>query len=311
MLSKMKHANLAIVIPAFKTSFFRRTMESLYLQTDKRFTVYIGDDCSPSDFKEIISEYSTRLNIVYKRFDYNLGGKDLVAHWERCIDMTKEEEWIWLFSDDDEMDKNCVSSFYQTTEVFPDFDLYHFNVNVINELSQTIELNGNNKFPEIIDSKTFFKKRMSGTLYSYVVEYIFRREHFFKVGRFQNFDLAWGSDNSMWVKLSHSRGIYTIAETCVSWRKSTENISPNYSEEIAKRKLRATISFLNWSSVFFNDHKMDLFIHFIAFKRLRLFYKYVDVPFLKACIDEYVSCFKYKFFLRNFLILSTWRILNK
>ena len=75
--------------------------------------MYIGDDCSPGNLYSIVEKYENRIPIVYKHFDENLGGKDLVAQWERCIDLVGDEEWIWLFSDDDIMDPTCVENFYR------------------------------------------------------------------------------------------------------------------------------------------------------------------------------------------------------
>ena len=49
--------SLAIVIPAYKIDYFKATLDSLSVQTRKDFTVYIGDDCSPSDFKQLIDDY--------------------------------------------------------------------------------------------------------------------------------------------------------------------------------------------------------------------------------------------------------------
>ena len=124
--------NLAIIIPAYKSTFLPAALDSIASQTCKDFTLYIGDDCSPNNIGEIVDKYEDKINIIYKRFDTNLGGKDLVAQWERCIDMTQNEEWIWLFSDDDMMDKNCVEEFYKTIEDNKDCDIFHFDINVIN-----------------------------------------------------------------------------------------------------------------------------------------------------------------------------------
>ena len=88
---------LAIVIPAFKMDYFRATLDSLAAQTCKDFTVYVGDDCSPSDFRSLVDEYVDKIDIRYTRFEDNLGGKDLVAQWTRCVDLTNGEPWLWLF----------------------------------------------------------------------------------------------------------------------------------------------------------------------------------------------------------------------
>ena len=104
---------LAIVIPAYKSTFLSAALDSIASQTCKDFTLYIGDDCSPNNIGEIVDRYRDKINLVYKRFDSNLGGRDLVAQWERCIDMTQDEPWLWLFSDDDVMERNCVEEFYK------------------------------------------------------------------------------------------------------------------------------------------------------------------------------------------------------
>ena len=116
----MMHSNpkLAIVIPAYKLAFLKQTIESIANQTCKDFIVYIGDDASPFNLTEIINLFNNKIKIVYKRFEENVGANDLVAHWNRCIDMVQNEEWIWLFSDDDLMMDNCVDLFYKLVNYF-------------------------------------------------------------------------------------------------------------------------------------------------------------------------------------------------
>lgn len=92
----------------------------------QKFTVYVGDDCSTNDFASLINEYRNKIDIVYHRFDSNLGGRDLVGQWERCISLTQNEKWIWLFSDDDIIGSNCVDLFYKEIENNSTaYDLYH------------------------------------------------------------------------------------------------------------------------------------------------------------------------------------------
>src|ERR1035437_3960780 len=107
-------SKLAIVIPAYKRMFFNEALSSIAKQTNKNFTLYIGDDCSPCNLYNIVEKYEKSIPIVYRHFDENIGRKDLVVQWERCIDLVGDEEWIWLFSDDDIMDPTCVENFYNT-----------------------------------------------------------------------------------------------------------------------------------------------------------------------------------------------------
>ena len=103
---------LAIVIPAFKIRFLSQTLDSIARQSCKDFTLYIGDDNSPDDIYSVVREYEDVIDIVYKKFPENLGSKDLLSHWERCIDMALEP-YIFFFSDDDIMPFDIVSRFYE------------------------------------------------------------------------------------------------------------------------------------------------------------------------------------------------------
>lgn len=240
-----KQNNLAIVIPAYKSTFLVAALDSIAAQTCQDFTLYIGDDCSPHNLVEIVDRYRDKINLVYKRFDTNLGGKDLVAQWERCIDMTQGEDWLWLFSDDDVMEKNCVEEFYKTIKEKPKAGLIHFNVNRLD--NATGKISPLPKFPDFCSSKFYLDEKLKGHLISFVVEFVVRRDVFFDNGRFQNFDMAWGSDFISWVKFSDAAGgIVTSDHAKVLWRKSNENISPDKSNPVLVRKIHSLISNAKW-----------------------------------------------------------------
>lgn len=239
-----KRNNLAIVIPAYKATFLAAALDSIAAQTCHDFTLYIGDDCSPNHLGEIVDRYRDKINLVYHRFDTNLGGKDLVAQWERCIDMSQGEEWIWLFSDDDVMEKNCVEEFYKLSEDVRRNYVVHFDINVIDEHNKIVDGVSLRHYPKRLSGLGFMNEKLSGRIVSYVVEYIFPRKLFMETGRFANFDLAWGSDILTWFRMAnHCSGIYSINanQAHVNWRKSNENISPDMSYPILKRKMEAII----------------------------------------------------------------------
>lgn len=242
-------SKLAIVIPAYKSTFLKAALDSIAAQTCKDFRLYIGDDCSPHDLKSIVDEYTDKIDLTYQRFDQNLGGKDLVAQWERCIDMTQGEEWLWLFSDDDVMEPNCVEEFYKTLQAHPEAGLIHFNLAKL--ISKTGEVKKIPPFPEYCPAKMYLDEKIKGHFISMVVEFIVRRDIFFKAGRFQNFDMAWGSDFCSWVKFSHAaNGIWTCPSAKVLWRSSGENISTDYSNEAILRKTKAVIYYEKWITDF-------------------------------------------------------------
>ena len=246
---------LAIVIPAFKADFFEATLASIAAQTDKRFMLYVGDDASPDDLRQIVARYDSEMTIVYRRFEENLGGRDLVAHWERCIALIGSEEWIWLFSDDDTMGAECVARFYDflAREEAGSIDLVHFDVEVVDENDEQVW--PLRPFPPRLECGDFFAARVRGELHSTVVEYVFRRRKWVETEQFERFDLAWFTDDATWMKLSQENGIHTIPGPRVHWRYSGKNISSQHgSRDVVKRKVQSGVNFMTWVGDFFKQH---------------------------------------------------------
>lgn len=268
----MSH-RLAIVIPAYKAAFLDETLHSIATQTCKDFTLYIGDDHSPEDIGTIVDRYRGSIPMVYHRFEQNLGGKNLVAQWTRTVALTQGEPWIWLFSDDDIMDPECVERFYQTLadKRNEDTDLFRFDVNVINNERNVLD---KTVAPELISNLYLFCHKINGTMSCYAVEYIFSRRVYEEQQGFQSFDLAWGSDTATWVKFGE-RGIRTLPGARVNWRKSGQNVSGQESSDMLRRKFKASIDFLKWAKHYWrtHGHSQDLFINITFLRILRGFTK--------------------------------------
>jgi glycosyltransferase involved in cell wall biosynthesis len=291
--------HLAIIIPAYKTTYLHETLQSISSQTCKEFTLYIGDDASPNNIYEIVKEFERDINIVYKRFDGNLGGLDLIAHWNRCIEMSVDEEWIWLFSDDDIMAANCVEKFRKYLESGGESQLLHFNTDIIDGKGKKYA--DSKPFPLKMSSSDFFERRMSGEIFSFVVEYIFTRKLYLGEGKFEKFDLAWCSDDATWVKFAKKTGISTMDNNAlVYWRYSGENISSlNIDESILFRKLNAKAAYLNWAIDFFKNNKETIHVNIINKVKWILFdlNQVSYLPFTTRCQIAY----KYASMTGNFI----------
>ncbi len=236
-------SELAIVIPIYKKEFLAEALESIKEQTDQRFTAYIGDDASPHKLDELIKGLELPQNFRYHRFDDNLGQHSLVSQWQRCISLTRGEEWLWLFSDDDIADATCVEQFYNSKKDSPGYDVYRFNTNKISEDSSLLK---ENLFPQIVSSADFLNIKLNYLQESYVVESIFSREAFERVNGFPDLPLAWASDDMFWAKMASKTGIFTMAGARVSWRYSGKNISSRKESDTGKIKLEASRQFVDW-----------------------------------------------------------------
>ena len=243
--------NLAIIIPAYKGAYLKRTLDSLVQQTNKNFSVYIGDDCSPENLPDIINQYISLLNITYKKFSDNRGKSDLISQWERCLDMIQNEEYFILFSDDDIMEANCVEMFYQALACNHIYDVYHYNIDVIDQHENITK--HCNEYPQILSASEFIRLIYTYQIDARMPEFIFRTSHFNETGRFIKFDLAYRSDNATVLVCAEEKGIFSIEKAKVLWRDSGVNISSTYNISTQKRKAIATIDFFNWLEAYYTS----------------------------------------------------------
>lgn len=214
---------LAFVIPYYKIDFFEETLKSLEEQTNKNFTVYVGNDNSPNNPFDIIEKYSS-LNITYKVFETNLGAIDLEGQWIRCIDLSKDEEWICILGDDDCPKKNFVEEFYKILPVVDEK-----NINVIKTAITSIDSNSKLRGADLVHPEydtsinTFWRDRNKQT-HTSISENIFRRSSYEKIG-FRGFPLAWGTPLVAWIDYSEGGLIYGLNSTQMSVRSSEINLS--------------------------------------------------------------------------------------
>jgi glycosyltransferase involved in cell wall biosynthesis len=241
----IKMPELAIVIPAFKKKYFKAALDSLAAQTNKNFNLYIGDDHSPEDLESISKAFVNQLNLTFVRFSENMGGKDLVEQWSRCISLTKNENWLWLFSDDDIADENCVMRFYSQLEKNGQLgDVYRFNTVVIDENGNTIA--DQPESPDFESSATMAYHLLHGKRGNSMPDHIFSREIYLKCGGFVKTEFAQAADWASSINFSQYRGMTTIPGARVSWRYSKNNVSSTAVKQRG-RMLRGHLRFIQWT----------------------------------------------------------------
>ncbi|MFD0750764.1 glycosyltransferase family 2 protein [Mucilaginibacter calamicampi] len=236
--------SLAIIIPAYKDHYFEKALQSLANQTNKNFTVYVGDDNSPNELFKICELFKDRMNLVYHHFDNNLGGEDLVAHWERCVSLMKDEEWLWIFSDDDLAEETCVECFYAAiAETNGFYDAYRFNVTAIDSndnitnktpASPTVEYACDLAYHILINQRG-----------NSMPDHIFNTEAYIQKGGVVNFIQAQASDWATSIKFAGDKGLYTISGPRIRWRYSGQNVSSTAHKNNAKL-IYGHLQFIDW-----------------------------------------------------------------
>jgi glycosyltransferase involved in cell wall biosynthesis len=237
------NSKLAIVIPAYKRTFFKKTLESIANQTCKDFILYIGDDKSPNNLEEIVEPFCSVINIKYEQFDSNLGGVSLTKQWERCISLSVYEPFIWLFSDDDVMPTDAVERFYGALENGVKFDVYRFNLSFIDK--NDLEIRGASEHPGFENSIDFIRRRLRFETISAACEYIFSRKKYIENGGFVEFPLAWCSDDATWAIFARERGICTISGEPIKMRM-VPGLNISSVQSLNYLKFRAVIRYCFW-----------------------------------------------------------------
>ena len=229
---------LAIIIPYYNFTFFEETLLSLANQTDNRFKVYIGNDASPEDPSLLLEKYKGQFDFVYHRFENNLGGISLTQQWERCIALSGNEEWIMILGDDDVLGDNVVKTFYRNLPpiVKECINLVRYATQIINGGSQIIS--DVYKHPKLEKATDSFFRRLKGFTRSSLSEFIFSRGSYLKHG-FQDYPLAWHSDDMAWLDFPDNKPIYTINETNIFIRISEYSITGKLENKKVKQKANA------------------------------------------------------------------------
>lgn len=241
----IKH-QLAIVIPFYKIEYFEKTLRSISQQTDQRFKVYIGNDCSGYQIENLLSKYLAEIEYSYIEYSENFGKTSLASQWNRLVDHI-QEEWFQILGDDDTISKNFVEEFYRALRdvEIRGINLIRFTYHKINENEEVLETFD---YPwKSIGSQEFLFNKLSWKYGSSLSENIFRKELYDKY-KFKEFPLAWHSDDYSILELSNYGDLYNIRTAYVNVRVSELSITGN--RHLDEEKLRA--SFLFYEQILFN-----------------------------------------------------------
>lgn len=242
---------LAIIIPAFRIKHLGEALRSIAAQTDQRFTVYVGDDGSPEPLEALVESFRSQIDLRYHRFETNLGGTNLVAHWHRCIALSAKEPWLWLFSDDDVMEPECVARFHEAIEhprSVP-VDLFRFQLDQIDEHSARSLRRRDH--PPFEKSENFLRALLSDPERAFrAQEHIFSRRVYAQSGGFIDFPKAIYSDHATWLCFSAQNGIRTLAGPRVMWRCHALGTSSGMKSTHRLHWHEAAKRYVQWLAVF-------------------------------------------------------------
>ena len=233
----------SFVIPAYKSEYLQVAIDSILQQTYIDFELIIVDDASPYHLESIVNQYNDN-RIVFHRNENNIGGKNLVSNWNKCIKYAKGE-YVILASDDDIYSPFFLQQVDERIKDYPDVDIIRSRVNRID--SDGIITDIEQIYKPFMPFSEFVFYWSKGII-NCIANYAFKRTALLDAGGFVDMPCAWYSDDITIVNMSVN-GIATTDDALFYFRTSDKSISWTFNKETIRKKWKANGMFYQW----FND----------------------------------------------------------
>jgi len=181
------------------------------------------------------------IRVRYYQNTQNLGGKDLIAAWNKAMEYATGEFSV-LASDDDIYHPDYLKELIALSEKYPNVDVFH---------CREVVINADGSWRRVGDPRAEYEtgiemlyhrgvKRLQQT----APDFMFRTEALRAIGGFVWTQKAWYSDDATWMRLSRDNGAVCAPKVLFYWRASGTNITTLCTDSI--EKLKAHEVFRTW-----------------------------------------------------------------
>jgi glycosyltransferase involved in cell wall biosynthesis len=116
----LSNPKVSICVPTYKQpDFFRRALESVFIQSFEDFEVIITDDSPDDSVEQVVKEFQPNLKLKYYR---NKERKGSPENWNEAIKLASGEYIKILHHDDWFSDKNSLTEFVKMLDESPNTD---------------------------------------------------------------------------------------------------------------------------------------------------------------------------------------------
>lgn len=210
----------SILIPAYKSKFLSEAIDSILSQTYKDFEIIIVDDNSPENLFEIVSRYNDK-RIHYFKNKSNCGAINVVDNWNICLGYATGD-YVLCMGDDDMLLSNCLQSYYDLINDYPDLGVYHARTLIIDENSEIVDIQEPRPVYENVYSMLY--NRLNGRR-QFIGDFLFNTRRLRANGGFYKLPLAWGSDDISVYIAAKKNGIANMQECGFLYRVNSLTIS--------------------------------------------------------------------------------------
>ena len=242
----------SISIPAFKRSYLKEAIDSCLAQTYEDFELIIVNDASPEDLDSIVNSYSDN-RIRYYKNETNIGGKDPVANWNKCLSYA-QGEFFCLLCDDDIYAPSFLETMLSLAEKYPHCNVFKSRVKTIDKKGNVLTYFPSS--PEWEPVSDYLWHVAYGHRKQTVSEWMYRTQRMREIGGYAAVPMAWGADYLSTMLFGAEGGICASIKPLVIFRRSGENISNNYAHHVME-KLEGTQVYTQKLRKMVEDYKMD------------------------------------------------------
>ena len=233
-----KKCLISIAIPTYKSEFLSEAIDSILCQTIQDFELIIVNDASPHPIDEVVNKYKDS-RIRYYCNAVNLGAKDPVANWNKCLSYATGK-YFCLLCDDDIYLPSFLEEMVKLAESNKSCNVFKSGVSIVDSNDKEVGC-----YPEspawescydYIYNVSLRKRKQT------ISEWMFRREHIVSLGGYEPVPLAWGADYLSIMKFAVVGGMASTKDRLVKFRQSGLNLS-TMSDSNVENKLLGVLEY--------------------------------------------------------------------
>ena len=247
---------ISILLPTYKSQYLEAAIKSVICQTYKDWELIIVNDNSPHPIDKIVKKFSDDSRIRYYVNETNLGKKDIVSNWNKCLKYAKGE-LCCLICDDDIYKPTFLEEMIKLSFQYSQCNVFRSGVEVINKNNEVYDFYPSS--PEWENCEDYIWHVLKGYRCQTITEWVYRTEHIKNLGGFISLPLAWYSDFLSIFVFSQNGGIASTPKRLVQFRMSGENITSQKGQNtILKMK----------ASIIFESHLKDIIYNKSQYKEI-------------------------------------------
>lgn len=214
---------VSIVMPTYKTAFLAEAISSVLAQTYKNIELIIVNDKSPENVESVVNSFRDA-RIRYYKNEKNIGGKDPVANWNKCLSYIRGE-YFCLICDDDVYAPDFVNEMLTLSNKYPKCSVFRSRVGIINGNGQLVDFYPSSPAWESMEDYALHLLRRQR--FQTVSEFMYKSTTVVGKGGYISFPKACYADWFSVLYFSKEGGIASTTNILVSFRDSGMNLSSN------------------------------------------------------------------------------------